>query len=69
MITSVGDLIGKTWIDMLFDKNRPPTMRKQALHNSILADMKEDKYFVPFEGNVLRVGERRWTLNRRESNS
>lgn len=62
MESSIGKLIGDMWIEMLFDKNSHPDARKQALYHSILADLKRDKYFEPFEGKYLRAGERRWTV-------
>jgi len=63
MQITIGKVIGDVWIEMLFDKNSHPDARKQALHHRILADMKRDKYFEPFEGKTLRVGERRWVVN------
>lgn len=57
---TLGQIMGDIWIDMLFNKNSHSETRRQVLYNSFLADLPEDRFFSPFEGEYLRVGERRW---------
>jgi hypothetical protein len=56
-----GKLIGDMWVEGIVNKTTCPEMSRQLLNHSIIVEL-DHPLFVPFEGDTIRVGLRRWKV-------